>query len=95
LVVFKLDEEKGQESSVRGTGKMPKSKIAQDVGEVRHTRTIQNGFSIAVELVSLSDRDVDELVRATNAASLRAGTADEGIPASVNAEERAAEPSAV
>jgi len=95
LVVFKLDEEKGQKSSVRGTGKMPKSRIAQDVGEVRHTRAIQNGFSIAVELVSLSDRDVDELVRATNAASLRTGTADEGMPASANAEERAAEPSAV
>jgi hypothetical protein len=95
LVVFGLGEEKGQESSLQGTNKIPASRIAQDIGEVRHTEAIQNGFSIAVELVGLGDTDVDELVRATNAASLKAGASGEDLPASVDAEEHIPEPSAV
>jgi hypothetical protein len=95
LVVFKLDEEDGQDSSLQASGKIPTSKIAQDIGEVRHTKAIQDGFSVAVELVGLSDSDVDELVRATNAASLKAGMVVQDMPASVDTEECAPEPSAV
>jgi len=95
LVVFKLGEEMDQEPSLQGTDRVPASRIAQDIGEVRHTRAIENGFSVAVELVGLGDTDVDELVRATNAASLKAGAAGESMPASAGAEERAPEPSVV
>ncbi len=46
-------------------------RIIEDIGEVRHVRAIENGQSIAVELTGLSDSDVNELIRATNAASVR------------------------
>jgi len=39
---------------------------------VRHAEAAQNGFSIAVELTGLSEANLSELVRATNAASLKA-----------------------
>ena len=96
LVVFKLDDGKDRDSvPVRRDGKVPASKIVQDIGEVRHIKAIQNGFSIAVELTGLSDLDVDELVRATNAASLRGSTAVQDMQDSVNTEEHVPEPSAV
>ncbi len=96
LVLFSLDEEKDQDSiPARWDGKAATSKIVEDMGEVRHTKAVQNGLSIAVELTGLSDADVDELIRATNAASLRAGDRNKNISASVNAEEYAPEPTAV
>jgi len=65
----------------------------EDIGEVRHIEAVTNGFSMAVELTGLSDSDVDELICATNAASLRAGVGDrEGRP-SVSKQEPIAEPS--
>ena len=87
LVIFKLDVEE--------TGRTPTSKVVQHFGEVRHIRDTQDGFSVAVELVGLKDSDIGELVRATNTASLRAGAAAQGVPASAGAEENALEPSAV
>ena len=110
LVVLRLDEEKDQDSDLQKTGKAPTSavrrpqaeKIVEDIGEVRHTRAIQNGLSIAVELTGLSDSDVNELIRATNAASVRAGALSQkgqDIPAPAGnkqgAEGVAAEPAAV
>lgn len=92
LVVFKLDEEKDQDSALQETGGLQTSRIAQDIGEVRHTRAIQDGFSVAVELVGLSESDVDELVRATNAASLKAGDVAQDIPDSENVQEPVNEP---
>jgi hypothetical protein len=50
LVVFRLDEEKNPKLiPARRQGKRPTSKIVEDIGEVRHTKVIQNGLSIAVE----------------------------------------------
>lgn len=92
LVVFKLDEEKDENSALQQTGGLQTSRIAQDIGEVRHTRAIQDGFSVAVELVGLSESDVDELVRATNAASLKAGDVAQDIPDSENVQEPVNEP---
>jgi len=87
LVVLKLDEEKNQDSEPAGRhGKAPTSKIIEDIGEVRHTKAIQNGFSIAVELTGLSDSDVNMLIRATNAASLKAGAEGRDKPGLVNEE---------
>ncbi|MFZ2146831.1 MAG: hypothetical protein WAV28_06390 [Sedimentisphaerales bacterium] len=46
-------------------------KIVEDIGEVRHIEFIKDSFSIAVELTGLSDSDINELIRAANAASIR------------------------
>jgi hypothetical protein len=73
LVVFNLDKE-AEEGPVESSEDKPtSSKVVEDVGEIRHTRAIENGWSAAVELTGVSDSEVDELVRATNAASLKAG----------------------
>ncbi len=73
LVIFRLDEhENPPESPSKGRKTVP-SRIVQDIGLIRHTKATGNGMSIAVELVGLNDSDVDELIRATNAASPRTG----------------------
>jgi len=74
LVVFKMDEGKEIDltSQRDGTVKSAKTKIIEDIGEVRNVRPIENGFSIAVELTGLSDNEVDELVRITNTVLVKA-----------------------
>jgi len=88
LAIFQLDE--GDKDS----------SIVEDIGLVRHTKATENGFSIAVELIGLSDSDVDELIRAANTASARAGTKEQDGDGTGSAsdeqasEEEAAEPAA-
>lgn len=83
LVVLGLDEGENRESPPGSEGsKTVTSKIVEDMGVVRHIKTVKHGFLIAVELIGLSDLDVNELIRATNAASLRAGTRGRGVTAS-------------
>ncbi len=84
LVVFKLDEKNVAEPVTKG------EKIAEDIGVVRHIKALQEGFSIAIELTGLSDSDVSELIRVTNAASLKMRS--ENIPFSENVKEGAAKP---
>jgi len=101
LVVFKLDEEvparrNGKASGLRPSSAECPSRIVEDIGEVRHIssgrslpehdKAMQNGLSIAVELTGLSDTDVSELIRATNAASMKGGTEGQDIVGSVNSE---------
>ena len=94
LVVFSLDEEQNQDSDTeQPNGKMPVSKVVEDMGEVRHIRPVGNGLSIAVELTGLSDSDVNELIRATNAASLSAGVEREKEGDSVKEDEGVVQPS--
>ena len=96
LMVFRLDAEGDSGSHRQETGGASNLRVVQDIGEVRHVKGIEKGFSVAVELVGLSDQDVDELVRATNAASLKAGAAaSDTLAAAVNADEPAPEPSVV
>jgi len=71
------------------------SRIVEDIGEVRHTGAIDDGFSIAVELTGLSDSNVSELIRAANAASIRTTGNRQDSPSSVNTEENVSEPAAV
>ncbi len=71
------------------------SRIVEDIGEVRHTRAIEDGFSIAVELMGLSDSDVSELIRAANAASIKTNSNRQDSPSSINTEENVSEPAAV
>ncbi len=104
LVVFKLDEEEDQDSSRQESEGEPRhfasqseaagaaSTIVEDIGEVRHIKAMQNGFSIAVELTGLSDPDVSELIRATNAASLRTIAESQDVPVTANVNESSTEP---
>ncbi len=71
------------------------SRIVEDIGEVRHTKAIQDGFSIAVELTGLSDSNVSELIRATNAASIRTDGNRQDTPDSVETEEKVSKPAIV
>jgi hypothetical protein len=104
LVVFKLDEEESRDLARQKREGAPghfasqseaggaASKIVEDIGEVRHIKAIQNGFSIAVELTGLSDPDVSELIRATNAASLGTRPESQDFRVSENAKKDVAEP---
>ena len=88
LVMLRLDEENGRDpDEAIQNGKTTTSKIIEDIGEVRQVKAVQNGFSIAVELTGLSDSDVSELIRTTNAASLKAGTEKQDVPEAANTEE--------
>ena len=69
LVVFELDKDDTQNQALHGKTKPPR--IVENIGEVRHVKTIEKGFSIAVELTGLSDAEIDELVCVTNAASVK------------------------
>jgi hypothetical protein len=91
LVVLRLDDEEKQDSAPqRREGKTSTLKIVEDIGEVRHTKDIPSGFSIAVELTGLSDSDVNELIRATNAASLKTRFESQDISVSENTGEAVA-----
>ena len=88
VVILKLGEQPGKdsESGRGGISARPDaeerrtvraSRVVEDIGEVRHAEATRNGFSIAVELMGLSDSNVNELIRETNAASMK--TAAGGI----------------
>ncbi len=76
----------GGECRMKRSHRMPLrahyERIVEDIGEVRHAEATRNGFSIAVELMGLSDSNVNELIRATNAASMKAGTGTRDVSGS-------------
>jgi hypothetical protein len=78
LVILKLSEEQDNKPGSNRTGKTAPEKIVEDIGEVRHTKRIKNGFSIAVELIGLSDPNISELVRVTNTAFLKTRAKSKG-----------------
>lgn len=83
VVILKMKEESAVDSQHVSPGSWHKtsrsSRIVEDIGEVRHVRPIDGGFSIAVELTGLSDSNVTELIRETNSASIEAGAAKNGM----------------
>jgi hypothetical protein len=98
LVVMKLGEDDDlQPASLRryGNGRSAALRIVEDIGEVRHIRPLQNTFSIAVELIGLSDADINELIRATNNASRKAAPESQVVHDSVHDRQEAAEPVSV
>ena len=68
------------------------SKIVEDIGEVKHVRALQNGSSIAVELTGLSDSNLNELIRTTNAAYKKTSGKSKDAPNSIESEEIVSEP---
>ncbi len=84
VVILKISDGAEQHSAAHRDGISPQPRelqssrtkpprIVEDIGQVRRTEAIEDGFSIAVELTGLSDSNVSELIRATNAASVKAG----------------------
>lgn len=71
LIVFKLTENNGTIE-----------KIVKDVGVVRHVIPIDNGLSIALELKSLTDANISELIRAANSAFISANEKLKDVPVS-------------
>jgi hypothetical protein len=103
LVIVNLSEEKAQDlnppskntslRSVLSTDRKSKpSKIVEDIGEVKQVRALENGSSIAVELTGLSDSNLNELIRATNAAYKKTNGNSKGAPNSIESEEIVSEP---
>jgi hypothetical protein len=98
LVVLKLGEDKADDvaaSRPSDNGKTPTPRVVEDIAEVRHIRAISNGFSIAVELIGLSDPDIGELIRATNGASRKGGNGNQEMADSAEARQEAPEPASV
>jgi hypothetical protein len=80
LVVFELNGKTGQDSDLQKADKNALVRVVEDIGEVKHVKATENGCSIAVELTGLSDSDVNELIRATNAASLATRAENQDVP---------------
>ena len=72
LVLFRLDDEEPLKTEDRHNNKS-EACIIQDIGVVKHVNKAENGYgwSIAVELIGLSDSDLNILIRATNEESVK------------------------
>jgi hypothetical protein len=66
LVVFDLEVEPLVSEDIPYEKR--RSRLIEDIGEVRHVKLLDGCVSIAVELSGLKDTDVNALIRATNAA---------------------------
>ena len=63
LVVFKLEQTPTEAHDAEDT---PGSRIIEDIGIVRRVEPLGDTRSIGIELIGLSDADIDELVKVTN-----------------------------
>ncbi|MCD6392360.1 MAG: hypothetical protein J7M40_02520 [Planctomycetes bacterium] len=86
LVVFDLDHDYDS-IPTNSDSRQLAHKIVEDIGIVRHVRSIKDGFSMAVELTGLSDSNISELTRVANAASLTVDDKYRNIPTSGDAVE--------
>ncbi len=66
LVVFDLEFEALASGKLSYMGS--RSRLIEEIGEVRHVKQLEKGVCVAVELSCLRDADVSELIRVTNAA---------------------------
>jgi len=87
VVVLVLNGEQGQDGRVAGS-----TQVIEDVGVVKQTVAAANGTTISVELTGLSESDVNELVRLTNAASIKAGSEGQNGNSAEKNVDAAAEP---
>jgi hypothetical protein len=70
--------------------------MVEDIGLVRQCKAIDEGYSVAVEMTGLSDADLNQMIRATNAASIRGKLRIQDIPGVDNQEkDRIMEPELV
>ncbi|MBW8001537.1 MAG: hypothetical protein FVQ80_05895 [Planctomycetes bacterium] len=86
LVIFNLEEKQIRRTVLKSEGELTKkdqgedkyrkvitviTQVVRDIAEVRFVRKVENGFSVALELTGLTDSDVNELVRVTNASAIK------------------------
>ena len=106
LVIVNLGEEKDRDlispqkstplrSVLTKDKKRTPSKIVEDIGEVKRIRAIPNGFSIAVELTGLNNSNLNELICATNAASIKTNRNSQDTPDSSETEAKVSVPAIV
>ncbi len=72
MVVFDLPQDPHHADAGQATGSM-----VQDIALVRHVKKLEQGYSIAIELVGLNDSDINTLIRATNTAAVKAGVGEQ------------------
>jgi hypothetical protein len=80
LVVFRPTEAERARSD--GESAIDVGYVLEDVGLVRNCRASHDGVSIAVELSGLSEGEIDELVRITNAMASKASAETGAVGAS-------------
>jgi hypothetical protein len=80
LVVLQLNEEESMNSDSQKAGSGTSLRIVEDIGEVRHAKVVEDGFSIAVELTGVNDSNISELIRATNAALMETKGKNRDVP---------------
>jgi hypothetical protein len=80
LVVLQLNEEESSDSDAQKVDSKIPLRIVEDIGEVRHAKVIESGFSIAVELMGANDSNISELIRATNAALMKTKGKSRNVP---------------
>jgi hypothetical protein len=71
IVVFKLNEIREKDPSSEN-GQIHTVRVVEGVGKVKHVSAFEDGLQVAVELFGLDDSELNELIRATNNASLNA-----------------------
>ena len=86
LVVLRLDAADQTDTDAEQNNEITTLHVIQAIGDVRHCKPAENGFSIAVELTYLQDSDVNVLIRATNIASLEASHKNKSAQAASNEE---------
>ncbi|MHC4188036.1 MAG: PilZ domain-containing protein [Planctomycetota bacterium] len=75
LVIFKLNEIREQDPKSEN-GQIHTVRVVEGIGKVKHVSTFEDGLQVAVELFGLDDSELNELIRATNSASLNANGND-------------------
>jgi hypothetical protein len=71
LVVFKLNEIREQDPNSEN-GQIHTVRVIEGAGKVKHVTNFEDSLQVAVELFGLEDSELNELIRATNSASLNA-----------------------
>ena len=74
IVVFKLGRQEHQDSMYSAwtqKNDVVTSKMVEDIGLVRHCKAVKDGFSVAIEMTGLTDTNLCEMIKATNAASVK------------------------
>jgi hypothetical protein len=84
----KTSENTKLRSVVSDNRKNRSSRIVEDIGIVRHTEATEDGFSVAVELTGLNETNLSEMVRETNAASMRTRFEIKSAPAETKSESK-------
>jgi hypothetical protein len=77
LIVFKLDG--SDKKSSASTSKTETSTIVGDIAHVRRCSALEKDFLIAVELIGLSDSDIDQLMQVAKPKDSKSASSSDGL----------------